>query len=72
METSKRPVDRLLKWYTKQRELGNITEPTKANIARAHKLATKPLVWYEKEKNKPQSILEKEPVIELGRISFRG
>ncbi len=44
METSKRPVDRLLKWYTKQRELGNITEPTKANIARAHKLATKLLV----------------------------
>jgi hypothetical protein len=72
METEERPVDRLLKWYTKQRELGNIPEPTEADRVRAHELAEKLLKWYDREKSKPQVILEKEPVIELGRLCFKG
>ncbi len=71
-ENNEKLVDRLLNWYTKQRELGNIPEPTEAEKARAHERVEKLLAWYEKERNKPKVILEKEPVIELGRLSFKG
>ncbi len=72
MENNKRFVDRLLKWYTKQRELRNIPEPTEAERIIAHERVEKLLAWYDREKGKPQVILEKEPVIELGRLCFKG
>ena len=74
MKEKQTPADLLLKWYRKQKAEGNIPEPTEAEKVRGDKLVAQVLAWAEREKKKPKPevILEKEPVIELGRIIFKG
>jgi bifunctional DNA-binding transcriptional regulator/antitoxin component of YhaV-PrlF toxin-antitoxin module len=74
MEKKQDFADLLLKWYRKQKVEGKIPEPTEAEKVRGDKLVSQVLAWAEREreKPKPEVILEKEPVIELGRIVFKG
>lgn len=63
-----------MKWYRKQKAEGKIQEPTEAEKARGDKLVAQVLAWAEREKKKPKPevILEEGPVIELGRVNFKG
>lgn len=71
MEKTQDFADLLLEWGRKQKTKGQISEPTKAEKGR---LVPQVLEWAERERQRPKHevILEKDPVIELGRIVFKG
>ena len=63
-------IEKILKWAEKQKVKESPPEPTPTSeeiVALATQVYKK-----RKEKPKPEVILEKEPVIELGRIVFKG